>query len=173
MASEFETDAARPRSVQRSGLALGSGRAEAVEKVAVVGPLGIAEVGPTHLEWVRCHGGPVGMGEVRADVQHHIGISGSRHDEAEAVGLHTKVGTTGQDQRLRKRPSCCRTTAERRNPARGARQVVDGRRGRKILLLFNAPVIEDMRTNTGGGVSPEVDARQIRTPQRTPSIRCC
>ena len=124
-----------------------SRRAEAVETGGIIRPLGIAEIGRAAGEGVGSHRRPGGIGQVRAGFHHDDHVAGPGDDEPKLIRPHAKAGIAGLHLRL---PQRGRTTAKRRAPARGPRQVIDGR----IVVT-----VEHIRTNAGG-VTLEIDSRQ-------------
>ena len=109
-----------------------------VETGGIIRPLGIAEIGRAAGEGVGSHRRPDGIGQVRAGFHHDDQVAGPGDGEPEPIRPHAEAGIAGLHQRV---PQRGRTTAKRRAPARGPRQVIDGR----IVVT-----VEHSRTKAGG-----------------------
>ena len=95
-------------------------RTEAVETGGIIRPLWIAEMGRTAGQRVGCQHRPDRIYQIRAGFNYDDQIVGPGDREPELIRLHTKV--------LRLRiPQHSREPAKSGAPARGTRQVIDGR----------------------------------------------
>ena len=115
----------------------------------IIRPLGIAEIGRAAGEGVRAHRRPDGIGQIRAGFHHDDHVAGPVDGEPKPIRQHAKAGTAGLHLRV---PQHGRKTGigGEGTPARGPRQVIDGRIG----------VTGEHRRIATGGVALEIDSRQ-------------
>ena len=103
-----------------------SRRAEAIEPGGIIRPLGIAEVGRAAGQGVGAHWNPDGIGQVRG---------GFHHDDQVLAPVMVNPNRFVRTPKLASLVCTCgfhehgRTTGKHRAPARGSRQVIDGRIG--------------------------------------------
>src|SRR5207247_9958303 len=103
-----------------------SGRAEAVEAIGVVCPLGIGEIGEAACEAVGRDWGPVRLTvQVDGSFDDYVGICCPGYAKSERVGSNAKAGAEGQDDRIRSIPRSGRASGIGGAPTEGPRQVID------------------------------------------------